>query len=140
MVEPRSRGAGRDTERLGDFGELVAEMVVEDDDGAMLGRELAEGGLELVARDDRGRHVGRFRSHAQHTNLGDVASLAARLDVARVHDEPVEPGIESLDVTKRGQVAPGAQQRLLDSVLRPMRVAQDPVGEGVAAIDAGRGD
>jgi hypothetical protein len=52
-----------------------------------------------------------------------------------VDDEAMEPGLEPLVVAKRREVPPGADQRLLHCVLRPVAVAQDPVGEGVAAVD-----
>jgi len=52
----------------------------------------------------------------------------------------MQPRIEPLDVSKRGQVAPGAEQRLLRSILRAVRVAEDPVREGVSAVGAGSGD
>ena len=63
------------------------------------------------------------------------AAFTAGLYVAGVDDEAVEPGIEAFGVAKGRQVAPGAEQRLLGRVLGAMRVAEDPVGERIAAID-----
>ena len=41
--------------------------------------------------------------------------------------EPMEPGIEALDVAKRRQLPPGDDEGLLDGVLRQPEVAQDPI-------------
>ena len=48
----------------------------------------------------------------------------------------MEPRVEALRVAERREVAPGPDQRLLRRVLGSMRVAQDPVREPVAAVDA----
>jgi hypothetical protein len=55
-----------------------------------------------------------------------------------VNDQPVEPGIEALGVAERREVAPDAEERLLAGVLGAVGIAQDPVGQGVAAIHVAR--
>lgn len=47
----------------------------------------------------------------------------------------MEPGLEPLGIAQRRQIPPGAEQRLLGGVLRPVAITEDPVGEGIAAID-----
>src|SRR5262245_11140871 len=47
----------------------------------------------------------------------------------------MEPRLESFEVTEPGQVAPGADQRLLGRILGAMLVAQDAVREAVATVD-----
>jgi len=50
-------------------------------------------------------------------------------------EEPVEPGIEPLDVAQRRQIAPGPDQRLLGGILREFGVAQDEASGRVQPID-----
>ena len=66
---------------------------------------------------------------------GVPAAGATRLHVAGVNDETMEPGLEPLGIAQRRQIPPGAEQRLLRGVLRTIAITEDPVGEGVAAID-----
>ncbi len=68
-----------------------------------------------------GPSVGRTRTFA--------AQLAPspRLRVARVDEDPSQPGFEPVDVAQLGQLTPGRDKGLLDGVLRPIDVAQDPI-------------
>jgi hypothetical protein len=92
--------------------------------------------LELVPSGDGARHVGtgrRFRG--QDLDAGNKPSLAACLDIRGVDDEAIQPGFEPLRVSEGWQVTPRAKQCLLGRILGTVRIAQDPVGEGVAAVD-----
>ena len=55
-------------------------------------------------------------------------------------DQAIEPGLESVRITESRQVAPRSEERPLRGVLCPMDVTQDPVGEGVTAIDVRGGE
>jgi len=68
-------------------------------------------------------------------HAGDEAPLASRFRVAGVDNEAIQPRLEALEVTEVRQATPRAQERLLRGVLRTVWVAQDAMGEGVAAID-----
>ena len=95
--------------------------------------------VEVVSRGDGARHVRRRRLVAlEQADARDVAAFAAGLRVAGVDDEAVQPSVEAVDVAEHRQVAPCAQQGLLRGVLGTVRVAQDPVGKGVAAIGGRR--
>ena len=49
----------------------------------------------------------------------DAATLGGpELVAAGVEEEPVEPGVEAIEVAQGGQVPPAADERLLDGVLR----------------------
>jgi hypothetical protein len=55
------------------------------------------------------------------------------------------PDLEALGVAQPWELAPGEEECLLDSVLGPLDIAQDPVGDGVAAVtvqveELGEGD
>lgn len=44
-----------------------------------------------------------------------------------MHQDPVDPRIEALDVAETRQLSPGDHECLLDGILRQPEVAQDPV-------------
>ena len=66
---------------------------------------------------------------------GDSPSFPTCLGIAGVDDESMEPGLEALRIAQGRQVALDTDERLLRRILCAMRVPEDPVGEGVAAID-----
>ena len=51
----------------------------------------------------------------------------------------MQPGVESVRVSQRGQVTPGFDARLLDRVPRQVRVPEDQSGGRVQARDGGAG-
>jgi hypothetical protein len=50
-------------------------------------------------------------------------------------DQPVQPGIEPLDVAKRRQIAPCPHEGLLGRILREFGIAQDKASDPVQPID-----
>ena len=57
----------------------------------------------------------------------------------------MEPDLEALSVAQPWEFAPGEEECLLDGVLGPLDIAQDPVGDGVATVTVqvdqlGKGD
>ena len=102
-------------------GQRQAQVVVQDDHGAMLRVEVADATLDLVP-------VGRGRlgvGHREGMDLGELdldapALGRAQLIAAGVEEEPVEPGVEAIGVAQRGQVPPAPDERLLDGVLGPV--------------------
>ena len=62
MVESGLDGARRHADDLGDRGQRQADVVVQDEDRAMLRRESEEGALERVPVVDRDGRVGATRS------------------------------------------------------------------------------
>ena len=112
---------------------------MEHDHRPLFRRQLAEGVVEVVSSGDGARHVRRGgQIGLEEADAGHVTAFAAGFGVAGMDDQAVQPGVEALDVAERRQVAPRPEQRLLGRVLGAMRIAQDPVGEGVAAVDARR--
>jgi hypothetical protein len=59
---------------------------------------------------------------------------------AGIDEEPVEPGVEPLDVAQRGQIPPGPDQCFLGCILREFGVAQDHASDGVQPIDGATGE
>ena len=74
--------------------------------------------------------VGRGRSvDRQHPQVRRPAALARRLGDADVDHEALEPRIESVRIAEALQVAPGDHQRVLEGILGPIDVAEDPLGD-----------
>ena len=140
-MEPRSSGTRGNPQGLGDLRQLIAEVVVEDDDGSMLRRQGPERALQRVPGCYSASDIGCDAGHsAERTDPRRPPAFTPRLDVAGIHDQSIQPGIEALRFTQGWQVPPRAEQGLLDGVLGTIRVAQDPVGKGVAAVNAPGGD
>ena len=81
----------------------------------------------------------RSASDGKNSECGIPALRAARLRVAGIDDEAVQPRVEALGIAEGRKVPPRAEQRLLAGILGAVLVAQDSVREGVAAIDVARG-
>ena len=109
--------------------------MVQHDDGALLQRQLAERSLELIALSECPLDVIDML-----VVVGDYpkpplpAPDAPNLGAAGVDQEREQPRFESLWVAQAWKLAPGDQERLLDSVLCSCRVAQDPIRDGVEPI------
>ena len=95
----------------------------------------------LVAIDDRGREVGDggVVDRGQLDLDRAVAPTARDID-AGIDDEPAEPGIEPIGVAEPGQVAPGAEEAVLDRVMREIRVPEDQSGRCVQPRDGRAGE
>ena len=138
VVESGPRSPDGDAQGRRDLRQRVAEVVMEDDDRALFRSQPQEGVVEVVAGSDGGGEVRRCRwIHLEDPHAGDPSTLAAGLHVAGMDDEAVEPGVEAVGIAEGGKVAPRAQQGLLGGILRTVRVAQDPEGERVTAVDDG---
>ena len=85
------------------------------------------------------RAVGLGRFARQDGDLGPPPSTVAPDVGAGADDEPVEPGVEPLDVAQRRQIAPGSHQRILCRILCEIGVAQDEASDGVESIDGTAG-
>jgi hypothetical protein len=138
-MKPGPRGPDGNPEGGRNLGQRMPQVVMEHDDRALLRRQTAEGALEGVTVRDGVRRVGiggRFETN--DPDPGGESPRRSSFRVARMNDEPVEPGVEASGVAERGQVAPGADERLLGRVLGAVVIAQNPVGKGVAAVDGRR--
>jgi hypothetical protein len=68
-----------------------------------------------------------------------MAPKTARFVDAGPVQEPVQPSVEPIGASQGGQIAPGADERLLDRVLRLVGVMQDQTGCCVQPPDRGAG-
>jgi uncharacterized protein (DUF1697 family) len=93
----------------------------------------------LIAVGELGSAVGLRWLDPHDGHLGSPASAVSPDVGARMDDEPVEPGIEPLDVAQHRQIPPGPYQRVLCGVLREVGVAEDQASDRVQPIDGANG-
>ena len=130
VMESRTGRASRDAERLGDLGRLVPEVVVQDEDRPLFGRQSAEPAVELVPVGYGEQVIGCGRSiDRQHAKVRCPAPLARRLGDADIDQEALKPRIEAVRIAETPEVTPGDHQRVLQGILGPIDVAEDPLGD-----------
>jgi len=129
-MESGSDRAGRAAENFGDLGRLESEVIAKDENGAFFRREPAERPIELVPIRNAQQLVRRGRAvEREHSQVRDPASLPARLLDADIGEQPVHPGIESGRIAEARQVAPGDHQGVLQGILGPSDISEDPMGD-----------
>ena len=97
-----------------------------DDDGAVIGRDLAHGAVHLVPVAERAAGVRRGAVViGQEADVGRMTALPPALVEARIHQQPSQPGIKPMRVTQRAHVAPGSDEGVLDRVLGAAPVPKD---------------
>jgi hypothetical protein len=130
----RSRG---NSEELGDLGRLVANVVAEDQDRPFVWCEPPEASIELVPIGDRKELVlGDRRIDGEHVQVVDPLAFPADVGHADIGEEAVDPGVEPVRIAEARQVTPGDHQRVLQGILGPVDITEDPTGNREQAIDA----
>ena len=120
---------------LSDLGHGQPEGVAEDEDGALLRRKSSEAALQLVAVVDRQELVGVGRSiRLEQDDIGRELPATSRLGVAGIDEDPMEPGVEPVEVAQGGELAPHLDEGHLDRVLGEAGVAQDPMCDEDAPV------
>ena len=66
-----------------------------------------------------------------------MASDPARLIDAGADEQPMEPGVEAVGIAERGQITPGADERVLDGVLGLVGIPEDEPGGAIQSGDRG---
>ena len=102
---------------------------MEHEDRPLVGRQPAEPAFEQVPIGDREQLIGSGRSvDRQDPKVRGSATLARRLGDADVDEEALEPRIEAVRIAEAPKVTPGDHQRVLQGILGPIDVAEDPLG------------
>ena len=102
---------------------------MEREDGALLGRKPPKAALDLIpVGDDRIVGVDRGLG-GEDANVGGPSARPRRLRVAAVHEDALYPDIEAVRIAEPRQLAPGDHQRLLQRILGPIDVPEDPLCE-----------
>ena len=113
-------GADGHADDLCDGGQRHANVVMQDEDRAMLRRESEECALR-VSRCSTASLVSGPRPVLDR-DLAAAGSSAGTGGPPRrgVHEEPMEPNLEALGIAQPRELTPGKEERLLDGVLRPL--------------------
>ena len=129
-------GPDRDPECRGHVGQRHPEVVVQDDDRALVGRQAPERPVDQVAVGDDGRDVGREwvrrAATARPRSAGGRVVAGCRCRSGR---RAPGPGFEAIGVAERRQIAPRPQETVLDRVSREFMVPEDQSGGPVQPRD-----
>jgi hypothetical protein len=129
--------SGRDIEGLGDLGRRVPEVVMQNEDRPLLGRQPSEPAFEQVPIGHGYEVIRSGRSvDRQHPEMGGSATLARRLVDALMDKEPAEPSVEPVRIAEAPKVTPGDHQRVLQCVLGPIDVAKDSLSDREEMVTA----
>ena len=140
-METGLRGADRDPQRGRDLGHLEVEVVAEDDDRTLFGRQSAKDRFEQVTvRGDGGDVADRRAIRRNELDLDRPPAAAAQDVDARTGDETAQPSLEPIRITERGEAAPCADEPILDRVSREIVVPEDQSGGSVQPRDEHAGE
>ena len=115
-------------------------METKDDDRPLIDREAPEAAVELVADGDGTGLVGSRRLEPEDRDRASLATTRPEFVGHRPHQEAPDPRVEPAGIAQGRKVPPAADERLLDGILGAVRVPQHEAGDGVEAVDHGRGD
>ena len=104
-------------------------VMVQDEKGSLLRLEAPESAVELVAVGDAEQVVGRRRPSTGSTEGGATGGGRATPGVGSHRSRGVWPGVEAVRIADAPQVAPGDHQCVLQGILSPIDVAEDPLGD-----------
>ena len=139
-AEAGLRRADRDAEGLGDGRNGHPDVVVEDQDGPLIGAQPPEAAFQLVAVGHQAREIAdRRRAHRREFDFDRPSTLPPGNVKAGVDDQTMEPGVEAIWVAQARKVAPGSEVALLDRVARELLVPEDEAGDSLQPRD-GRAD
>ena len=137
VVESRAGGPVGDAEELGDLRRGIAHEVVQNKDRPLLWRQAPEAAFQLIPEPHAKELVGRGRPfERKNAQVGHPTTFARRVLETHVHEESLEPGIKPVRIAERSQVTPGDHQRVLEGILGPVDVPENPVAEGEEVVRA----
>ena len=135
MESGADRAAG-DAKDFGDDGGLVPEVVAKDEDRAFLRLQPPERPIDDVAirhaRELVSRDVG---GEVQYLQPAVPAPVAAGVLDAHVREHALDPEIKPVRIAEVRQVTPGDHQCVLQGILGPIDVVEDPPSDREQSID-----
>jgi hypothetical protein len=125
-MEPRLDRADRDPKGRRDVGQRHPQEVVQDNDRALSFVEVPKHPFDDIAIGESAGRVGDGRVMVKRDlDFDRTPSPAPRLIQAGVDRESMEPGVEPIGLTQPGQIPPGSEECVLDSVACELRVPED---------------
>jgi len=130
----RSRG---EIEECRDLRGLVAHVVTEHEDRPLASVEAPKAAVELVAHRDAQEVVGSGRIvERQQAEVRGQPSFPSGLGNANIREKSVDPGVETARIAEVPQITPGDHQRVLQGILGPIDIPEDPVRDCEEAVTA----
>jgi len=105
------------------------EVVLQDEDGPLFGRQAIEGAPEHLAIDHDVLGIVFARPITDELDGVRLAAPVPCLAIADVDQDAIRPAVEAVRVRELRQVPPDQDDRLLGRILGQMEVAKDPVGD-----------
>ena len=140
MVETGSDRAGGNAKNVSDRGRLVPEVMAKDEEGAFLRPEPSERPIHDVSVDNARELIGRdLAVKGQNLEIRVAASVSTSVLDAHVRQHALDPEVKPVRIAEVRQVSPGDHQRVLQGILGPVDIAEDPARDRVQAIEAGAG-
>ncbi len=103
---------------------------MEDEDRPLFWRKPLEATLEHVPVGHAEELIGYRRPvDRQDSKVRGPVSLAHGLRDTDIDQETLQPRVETVRIAEAPQVTPGDHQRVLQGVLGPIDVAEDPLGD-----------
>src|SRR5690349_20744015 len=111
VMEAGTQGARGDSEKLGDLGRLVADVMPEDEDRPFVRCEPPEAAIEKVSIGDAAELIrcGGI-GNEEHVQIRDPLALPAGLGDADMRENAMEPRVEPVRIAEARQVTPGDHQ------------------------------
>ena len=135
VVETGTDGSRGEVEECRDLAGLVAHVVAEHQDRPFARAEAPESTVELVALRDPKEFVGRWRIvERQEAEVRCHPPFPPGLGNADVREESVDPGVEAVRIAEVPQITPGDHQRVLQGILGPIDIPEDPMRDREEAV------
>ena len=107
------------------------------EDRAFVRRQPAEPAVELIAIRDAEEFVAsRHAVHGKDLKIGGSSTFSCRLGDADMRQEAVHPRVESVRIAEARKVTPGDHQRVLQGILGPIHIPEDPVRDREESVAA----
>ncbi len=102
-----------------------------------VGSESPKATVELVAISQSQKIVGGGRMvERKHVEVRDPSALSPDVGNTDIREESVNPGVEAVRIAEVPQITPGDHQRVLQGILGPIDIPEDPVRDREEAITA----
>lgn len=109
---------------------------MEHEDGALVDIQAPEAALDQVPVCHGDLAVGHRRiGEAPRLSVDAPSPRAANLVMARADQEATKPCVEAIGLPKLRQISPRSNERILDGILCPIRIAEDEPGRGIELVD-----
>ena len=136
-MQPRADGAYGCAHRARNLLHREVAVEAKDDGDALVGVEMAERALQLVAVVDLPMGVMRGSDRSRSIQIIVASAPGTSKPVAAgVDQDPSEPGVEPVRIAEAAVIPPCSDERVVGRILSLLCVAEDQPSEAVRGIQA----